>query len=174
MSLDCGRKSEYPEKTHTGTRRTCKLCWWDWTQNRLVLLPYFLTNNINRMQTKEQLNHGCHYLNPATLPYDNFTSWRGPEYYVTYYVVILCCKEHTSGVLQFSGKIRVHFLAAFEGFFEMGQTFLTHCEVERSSGFQRIQHWTGFVSAVSTRGHCLTSLMCCMLLSFKQCPCYSG
>ncbi len=25
MSLDCGRKPEHPEKTHAGTRRTCKL-----------------------------------------------------------------------------------------------------------------------------------------------------
>uniref|UniRef100_A0A0E9XUY1 Uncharacterized protein n=1 Tax=Anguilla anguilla TaxID=7936 RepID=A0A0E9XUY1_ANGAN len=25
MSLDCGRKPEYPEETHTDTGRTCKL-----------------------------------------------------------------------------------------------------------------------------------------------------
>ena len=51
MSLDCGRKPEYPETTHTDTWRTCKLTrksTWNWKQE---LFLFLICHRMKRSQT---------------------------------------------------------------------------------------------------------------------------
>ncbi|KAL3308545.1 hypothetical protein Ciccas_012921 [Cichlidogyrus casuarinus] len=48
MSLDCGRKPEYPGRTHANTRRTCK----PWPDGGIELRPFLLRdNNANHRAT---------------------------------------------------------------------------------------------------------------------------